>query len=74
MAVELFEKLKKGPIGDGTFVGFENAVLDRVPNASLVELDTPWFGYLIYAEGHQEGHRNHAERYYQPAGRQVERL
>ena len=49
-AVELFEKSKKTVIGDGSYVGFVNAVLDRVPNASPVEGDTSSFGYLIYAQ------------------------
>jgi len=50
VAVELFEKSKKTLIGDGTFVGFVNAVLDKVPNASPVEEDATSFGYLIYAQ------------------------
>jgi len=50
VAVELFEKSKKSLIGDGTFVGFVNAVLDKVPNASPVEEDATSFGYLIYAQ------------------------
>ena len=50
VAVELFEKSKKSLIGDGTFVGFVNAVLDKVPNASPVEEDASAFGYLIYAQ------------------------
>ena len=50
VAVELFEKSKKSLIGDGTFVGFVNAVLDKVPNASPVEEDASSFGYLIYAQ------------------------
>ena len=50
VAVELFEKSKKSLIGDGTFIGFVNAVLDRVPNASPVEEDATSFGYLIYVQ------------------------
>jgi len=50
VAVELFEKSKKTLIGDGTHVGFVNAVLDRVPNASPVEEDASSFGYLIYVQ------------------------
>lgn len=50
VAVELFEKSKKSLIGDGTYVGFVNAVLDKVPNASPVEEDASSFGYLIYAQ------------------------
>jgi len=50
VAVELFEKSKKTLIGDGTYVGFVNAVLDRVPNASPVEEDASSFGYLIYVQ------------------------
>ena len=50
VAVELFEKSKKTLIGDGTYVGFVNAVLDRVPNTSVVEEDASSFGYLIYVQ------------------------
>ena len=50
VAIELFEKSKKSLIGDGTFVGFVNAVLDKVPNASPVEEDASSFGYLIYVQ------------------------
>jgi hypothetical protein len=50
VAVELFEKSKKTLIGDGTYVGFVNAVLDRVPNTSTVEEDASSFGYLIYVQ------------------------
>lgn len=50
VAVELFEKSKKSLVGDGTYVGFVNAVLDKVPNASPVEEDASSFGYLIYAQ------------------------
>ena len=49
-AVQLFEKSKKTLIGDGTHIGFINAVLDEVPNASAVEEDASSFGYLIYAQ------------------------
>ena len=49
-AVELFEKSKKTVVGDGSYVGFVNAVLDRVPNASVVEEDASSFGYLIYGQ------------------------
>ena len=50
VAVELFEKSKKTLVGDGSFVGFVNAVLDQVPNASTVEEDATSFGYLIYSQ------------------------
>ena len=50
VAVELFEKSKKTLIGDGTYVGFVNAVFDRVPNTSTVEEDASSFGYLIYVQ------------------------
>ena len=50
VAVELFDKSKKTLIGDGSFVGFVNAVLDRVPNTSTVEEDASSFGYLIYVQ------------------------
>jgi myosin tail region-interacting protein MTI1 len=47
---ELFERSKKTVIGDGTYVGFINAVLDNVPNASAVEEDASSFGHLIYVQ------------------------
>ena len=47
---ELSEKSKKTAIGDGTYVGFVNAVLDIVPNVSTVEADASSFGYLIYLQ------------------------
>ena len=50
VAVQLFEKSKKKLIGDGTYIGFVNAVLDLVPNASMVEEDASSFGYLIYVQ------------------------
>ena len=50
VAVELFEKSKKTVVGDGSYVGFVNAVLDRVPNTSTVEEDASSFGYLIYVQ------------------------
>ena len=50
VAVELFEKSRKTLVGDGTFVGFVNDVLGRVPNASTVEEDATSFGYLIYVQ------------------------
>jgi hypothetical protein len=50
VAVELFDKSKKSLIGDGTYVGFVNAVLDRVPNASPVEEGASSFGHLIYVQ------------------------
>ena len=48
VTAQLFEKSKRALIGDGTYVGFVNAVLDRVPNVSTVEEDATSFGYLIY--------------------------
>ena len=50
VAVQLFEKSKKTLVGDGSYVGFVNAVLDMVPNASTVEEDASSFGYLIYTQ------------------------
>ena len=50
VAVQLFEKSKEKLIGDGTYIGFVNAVLDVVPNASVVEEDASSFGYLIYVQ------------------------
>lgn len=49
-AAELHDKSKKALIGDGTYIGFINAVLSRVPNASQVEPGSSTFGYLIYAQ------------------------
>jgi hypothetical protein len=46
--VELFKKSKRSLIGDKSYVGFVNAVLDQVPNTSLIEEGTSSFGYLIY--------------------------
>jgi hypothetical protein len=51
----LFEKSKKTVVGDGSYVGFVNAVLENVPIASKVsEEDDSSFGYLIYL---QNGHK-----------------
>lgn len=50
VAVQLFEKSKKVLVGDGTYVGFVNAVLERVPTASTVEEDASSFGYPIYVQ------------------------
>jgi len=50
VAVELFNRSEWKPIGDGTYTGFVNAVLRRVPNALIVEGDAPPFGFLIYAQ------------------------
>ena len=49
-AAELFVKSKKTLVGDGTYIGFVNAVLDRVPNTSMAEEDASSFGYPIYAQ------------------------
>jgi len=49
VAAELHEKSKKALIGDGTYIGFINAVLSRVPNASPID-DSTNLGYLIYAQ------------------------
>ena len=48
--IELFEKSEKTVVGDGTYVGFVNAVLERVINASTVEPDASSFGYPIYVQ------------------------
>lgn len=50
VTAQLFEKSKRALIGDGTYVGFINAVLDMVPNASVVEEDASSFGYPIYVQ------------------------
>ena len=47
---DLSEKSKKTVIGDGTYVGFVNAVLDIIPNVSTVEADASWFGHPIYVQ------------------------
>lgn len=48
-ASQLFEQSKKTPVGDGTYIGFVNAVLGRIPNVSMVEEGVSSFGYLIHA-------------------------
>lgn len=50
VATELHEKSRKSLIGDGTYLGFLNAVLNKVPNALPFDLDSSSFGYLIYAQ------------------------
>lgn len=45
-ATNLFERSKKGLIGDGTYPGFIKAVMREVPSAAL----TPDYGYLIYKQ------------------------
>ena len=54
VADQLFEESKQSPVGDGTYVGFVNAVLEKVPNVSTVERSASSFGYLIYS---QTGHK-----------------
>jgi myosin tail region-interacting protein MTI1 len=46
VAMTLFERSKKGLIGDGTYPGFVRAVLHEVPNASSGD---EW-GYLVYKQ------------------------
>ncbi|RXW25393.1 hypothetical protein EST38_g482 [Candolleomyces aberdarensis] len=46
VATTLFERSKKGLIGDGTYPGFVRAVIKEVPNAVLA---SDW-GYLIYKQ------------------------
>ena len=50
VAAQLFKESTKTPIGDGTYIGFMNAVLDRVSNASIAEEGASSFGYPIYAQ------------------------
>lgn len=48
-AATLFDKSKKNVVGDGSYVGFIDATLSQVPNAS--RSSTPdTFGYLIYSQ------------------------
>jgi hypothetical protein len=46
VATTLFERSKKGLIGDGTYPGFVRAVIKEVPNAVL----TSDYGYVIYKQ------------------------
>ena len=48
VAAELYEKSRK--VGDGSYVGFVNAVLEKVPITSMVEEGASSFGYLIYVQ------------------------
>ena len=50
VAAELFEESRKAQVGDGTYVGFVNTVLDRVPTASTVSGEDASFGYPIYVQ------------------------
>jgi hypothetical protein len=45
-ATNLFERSKKGLVGDGTYPGFIHAVIREVPNA----LPMADYGYLIYKQ------------------------
>ncbi|TFK24955.1 hypothetical protein FA15DRAFT_669013 [Coprinopsis marcescibilis] len=45
-ATNLFDKSKKGLVGDGTYPGFVNAVLREIPNAA----QTNDWGYLVYKQ------------------------
>lgn len=47
-ATALYEKSKKALIGDGTYHGFIQAVIDQVPIAAPVS--TSSYGYLVYAQ------------------------
>ncbi|EFI27173.1 hypothetical protein CC1G_14998 [Coprinopsis cinerea okayama7 len=46
VATTLFEKSKKGLVGDGTYPGFVRVVLNEVPNAAKA---SDW-GYLVYKQ------------------------
>ena len=50
VAGEFFQGLNHVQIEDRTYIGFVNAVLDRIPGVSKVEVDAPSFGYLIYLQ------------------------
>ena len=42
--------LKQEKVGDGSYLGFVNGVLEKVPNVSTVEEGASSFGYLIYTK------------------------
>jgi myosin tail region-interacting protein MTI1 len=48
VATTLFEHSKKSLVGDGTYHGFVDAVVSRVPNAVMPS--PPVYGYMIYAQ------------------------
>lgn len=50
IARELFEESNHNGIGDRTYIGFVNSVLNRIPGVSTVDVDAPSFGYLIYLQ------------------------
>ena len=50
VAAELFEESRKTQVGDGTYVGFVNTALDRVPTASTVSGEDASIGYPIYVQ------------------------
>ena len=45
-----YDKSKKSVVGDGSYLGFVNAVLSQVPNASQPTDSLDSFGYLVYSQ------------------------
>ncbi|KAI0337466.1 hypothetical protein BDW22DRAFT_1339769 [Trametopsis cervina] len=50
IATTLYEKSRKSLIGDRSYIGFIDAVLNQVPNASKPSPPYNSFGYLIYEQ------------------------
>ncbi|EJF63263.1 hypothetical protein DICSQDRAFT_56129 [Dichomitus squalens LYAD-421 SS1] len=50
IAAAFFEKSKKTVIGDGSYLGFVNAVIGQVPNAVQPTGALDSFGYLVYSQ------------------------
>ncbi|KAH9924333.1 uncharacterized protein BXZ73DRAFT_50533 [Epithele typhae] len=50
VSAALFEKSKKGLVGDGTYIGFVAAVRAQVPTAAQAGAGLDGLGYLVYAQ------------------------
>ncbi|KAI0647871.1 hypothetical protein C8Q79DRAFT_1008270 [Trametes meyenii] len=50
VAAALFERSKKGVVGDGSYLGFVNTVLGQVPTAAQPASPYESFGYLVYSQ------------------------
>ena len=50
IAAAFFEKSKKTLVGDGSYLGFVNAVVGQVPNAVQPTGALDSFGYLVYSQ------------------------
>lgn len=61
IATTVFEKSKKSVVGDGTSIGFVNAVLHEVPNAVKPVPPYDSFGYLIYEQSGPTVHKRASE-------------